>query len=222
MPKLDTTLHLDMYRVGRRRRSLLGRLRSAFRTFLAKNNVYGVEWGDPENVPPLTYVRDHFLLPYITPSTTVVEIGPGGGLWTRYMLAAQSIYAVDFHQELLNELKSNIVHPDIKFIKNSGSDFPGIPPKSVDFLFSFGTFVHLDLELIDQYLTNMKPLLKPESMVVIQYADRTKPMGKLTDGFSDNDPEKMRTLVRKHGYNILEEDVQTMWHSSIVRFALPK
>jgi hypothetical protein len=220
MPKLATSLHLDMYQAGRRRRSLAGRIRSAFRAFLAKNNVYGIEWGDPDEIPPLMYMRDHFLIPYVTSDSTVVEIGVGGGRWTRYMLHAKRIYAVDYHQEILNELKSNYPRGNITFVKNNGDDFPGVAPHSVDFVFSFGTFVHLDLDIIDRYLGNMKPLLKPEANVVIQYADKTKPLGASTDGFSDNDPQRMRNLVLSHGYAIFEEDVKTMWHSSVIRFGL--
>jgi hypothetical protein len=89
MPKLDTPMHLDMFRHGKRQRSLANRIRKAFKVLVAKNDVYGFEWGDPEVVPPLRYVRDHFLKPYISQDTTAVEIGPGGGRWTQYMLNAQ-------------------------------------------------------------------------------------------------------------------------------------
>jgi cyclopropane fatty-acyl-phospholipid synthase-like methyltransferase len=107
------------------------------------------------------------------------------------------------------------------FIKNNGDDFPGIPQCSVDFVFSFGTFVHLDIDIIDRYLAHMKPLLRPDGNVVIQYADKTKPLCKDADSFSDNNPDKMRALVQKHGCTVLEEETKTIWHSSVIRFGLP-
>jgi ubiquinone/menaquinone biosynthesis C-methylase UbiE len=137
------------------------------------------------------------------------------------MLDARRIYAVDYHQELLDELKSNFNRGNITFIKNNGDDFPSIPDGTIDFLFSFGTFVHLDAEIIDRYLKNMKRLLKPEAVVVIQYSDKTKPLGQRNAGFSENDPDRMRTLVLSNGYSIHEEDTKTLWHSAIVRFGLP-
>jgi len=121
--------------------------------------------GDPEYVPPLTYVRDHFLAPYVSASTTIVEIGPGGGRWTRYMLGAQRIYAVDYHQELLDELQKNLGRRNITFVKNNGDDFPGVPDRSVDLVFSFGCFVHLDTDIIARYLDNIRRLLKPDANV---------------------------------------------------------
>ncbi|HEU5397089.1 MAG TPA: hypothetical protein VFV81_07970, partial [Verrucomicrobiae bacterium] len=93
-----------MLDAGKRKRRFRSRVGQAIKVLFA-DEIYGLEWGDPENSPPLQYIRDHFLLPYVRPETTVLEIGPGGGRWTRYMLPARKIYAVDFHQELLDELE---------------------------------------------------------------------------------------------------------------------
>jgi hypothetical protein len=219
VPGLETSIHLDMYRRGKQRRTLRARVRQASRILLNKDgNVYGMEWGDPESMPPLTYVRDHYLLPYVTPTTTAVEIGPGGGRWTRYLLGAERVYAVDFHQELLDELKSNYRPKHLSFVKNNGNDFPGLPVGSIDFVFSFGTFVHLDIDTIDLYLRNIKALLKPSSNVVIHYSDKSKPLGKSNVGFSQNDPDTMRALVTDHGFFVYEEDLTTLWHSAVIRF----
>jgi hypothetical protein len=220
MPGLDTSLHLDMHRAGKRRRGLTTRIRQAWIALTGKGDVYGLEWGDPEASPPLAYVRDRFLRPFVTPETSAIEIGVGGGRWTRYMLGAARVYAVDFHQELLDELRSNYGPANLTFVKNNGDDFPGIAPASIDFIFSFGTFVHLDVDIIDRYLRNMKPLLTATSNVVIQYSDQTKPLARSNPGFSKNDPETMRQLVSSHGYVIFEEDIKTLWHSAVIRFGL--
>jgi len=215
MPSLTTTLHLDMLRKGQH--GLIGRIRRALDAFRA-HKTYGLEWGDPERDAPLIYVKNHFLIPYVTPRTTVLEIGPGGGRWTRYLLAARTVYAVDYHQELLDELGVNFRADNLISIKNNGTDLPGVPPESIDFVFSFGVFVHLDLDLIDAYLGSFKSVLKSGGSIVLQYADKTKPMAKLNDGFAENTPEQMRQFILSHGYRIEEEDTGTMWHSSIVRF----
>lgn len=216
MPALDTPLHIDMHK-NWRKRSLSRRLLKAARIVLGRD-VYGLEWGDPDSNPPLTYIRDHYLLPYLGAETVAVEIGPGGGRWTRYMRGVKTLYAVDYHQELLDELRRSARWPGISFIKNNGDDFPGVPAKSVDLVFSFGVFVHLDVGIIDRYLKNILPLLKDEANVIIQYSDKTKPMARLNDGFAQNDPTTMRRLVTDSGYRIYEEDTQTLWHSSVIRF----
>jgi SAM-dependent methyltransferase len=221
MPKLNTQLHLQMMRGWKKNSRAIPSAedKSAAAGPIPKQ-IYGLSWGDPEKHPALRHVRDHFLRRYISPETTVLEIGPGGGRWTRYLLDAKQIYAVDYHQELLDELRSNFPQPKIIAIKNNGSDFPGVPDGEIDFLFSFGTFVHLDLEIIQAYLENMQRLLKPGSVAVIHYSDMRKPQARSNKGFSDNDPERMCTLVTQCGYRLDEEDTETMWHSSIVRFGL--
>jgi ubiquinone/menaquinone biosynthesis C-methylase UbiE len=208
-----------MHEKSKKNRELVIRLKSAFKMVFSSGKIYGLEWGDPETVPPLGYVRDHFLKPYLSPVATVLEIGPGGGRWTRYMLGVKKIYAVDYHIELLNELKKRVGRKNIEFIHNNGFDFPGVPDQAIDFLFSFGTFVHLDLDIIQQYLENMQRILKPAGVVVLQYSDKNKPLAKANIGFSENTPELMRQLVLKSGFKIQEEDTMTLWHSSIIRFS---
>lgn len=218
MPSLDTDLHLSMLAESRGRRSLRARLGNALRCLRGGTDIYGLEWGDPDALAPLTYIRDRFLAPYVDSCATAVEIGPGGGRWTRYMMGAKALYALDCHQELLEELERNFKGPSLHPVLNDGDDFPGIPDACVDFVFSFGTFVHLDLDIIERYLVNMKRILAPGASVVIQYSDKTKPLGKLNPEFSENDPETMLALLTASGYETLEQDTGTLWHSSLVRF----
>jgi Methyltransferase domain len=226
MPELDTPLHIKMYQgwrktyQGWKKRSLRRRLVKAAQIVFGKHDIYGLEWGDPDSSAPLTYIRDQYLLPYIGTETFAIEIGPGGGRWTRYMKGVKKLYAVDYHQELLDELRRTFHWHNISFIKNNGDDFPGIPANSIDLVFSFGVFVHLDVGIIDRYLKNIKPLLRKEANVIIQYSDKTKPLGRLRAGFSQNDPTTMRHLVTDNGYSIYEEDIQTLWNSSVIRFGL--
>jgi phospholipid N-methyltransferase len=218
MPDLTTTLHLEMLRRSKRRRNLARRLLRALKREFSRSDLYGLEWGDPEVIEPLQFIRDRYLFPYVIAEKCAVEIGPGGGRWTRYMLGFGNIYVVDYYQEILNELRRNFVAPNLTFVKNNGTDFPGIDDRSVDYLFSFGTFVHLDMHLIAEYLTNMRRILKPDANIVIHYSDKTKVMAQINNNFSDNTPEKMRSLVLAARYKICEEDLTSMWHSSIIRF----
>jgi hypothetical protein len=220
MPDLNTTLHLDMLRLSERRRNLVPRILRAVKREWCHGGIYGLEWGDPDVVQPLRFIRDRYVLPYVNAEQCAVEIGPGGGRWTRYMLGFRKLYVVDYYADLLEEMKKNVRKRNIEFIKNNGTDFPGIDERSVNYLFSFGTFVHLDTHLIEAYLRNMKRILKSGSNVVIHYSDKTKVMAQINEGFADNTPGEMRSMVLDAGYRICEEDLTTMWHSSIIRFTI--
>lgn len=217
MPDLDTQLHLDMWRDYRHQRTISRRARRAIRQFLS-HDVYGLEWGDPEVVEPLRFIRDRYVLRYVRPEQVAVEVGPGGGRWTRYLLGFRTLYVVDYHPELLAELRRSFNKPNMRFIANGGCDFPGIQGESVDFVFTFGCFVHLDVHLIKGYLENIRRILRPGGNAVVHYSDKSKIMAQVNASFSENTPERMREMVSQSGFRILEEDLTTMWHSSLVRF----
>jgi hypothetical protein len=66
-----------------------------------------------------------------------VEIGPGGGRWTRYLLGFETVYTVDYYEQLLREFSGNFGHcENVKLVKNNGTDFPGIAPNSIDYVLS--------------------------------------------------------------------------------------
>jgi len=220
MPGLDTSLHLDMLHAFRTKNRLLLRILSAIKREIQARNVYGLDWGDPDVVEPLKFVRDRYVIPYVNSQHYAVEIGPGGGRWTRYLLGFKKLYVVDYHSELLAELKKNYRKSNMQFVKNNGTDFPGIGENTINYLFSFGTFVHLDTNIITLYLENMKHILQAGANVVIQYSDKTKIMAQLNEGFSENTPDRMRQIVLSADYRILEEDLTTLWHSSIIHFTI--
>jgi SAM-dependent methyltransferase len=219
MPDLSTQMHLDMWKSYKEQNSFPSRVRKAIRLLLRPDNIYGLEWGDPEGLPPLMFIRDMYVLPHVSPEQVAVEIGAGGGRWTRYLLGFRELYAVDYHAEILTELRKNFDRPNLKFVKNNGCDFPGIAENSVDFVFSFGCFVHLDLPLVETYLKNIKPILKPGGNVLIHYSDKTKIMAQFKPGFSDNTPDRMKQMIVDAGFRVVQEDLTTMWHSSIVIFS---
>lgn len=218
MPDLDTSLHLDMFRTSPQRRSRLARAWRAAREEWNRPAMYGREWGDPDAIPPLAHFRDHFIKPYVKPGRVGLEIGPGGGRWTRYLLGFDRVYAVDYHRELLAELRRSVPDERVVPIHNNGTDFPGVPDAGVDYVLSFGVFVHLEPHLIEGYLGNLGRILRPGADVVLQYADKTKVMARGNSAFSDNDPERMRAMIAAAGFEIREEDTTSLWHSSIVRF----
>ncbi len=218
MPDLDTKLHVDMLRTYKRENTLVHRVRKAIREVVSPKKVYGLQWGDPENSGPQIFLRDRYVLPYIKPDQVGLEIGPGGGRWTRYMLGFKKLYVVDYYPELLRELRGRFDLPNMQFIVNHGTDFPGVPEHSVDFILSIACFVHLEPHLIAAYLKSMKGILKPGGKVFITYSDKTKVGAQLNATFTENSPELMREMVTEAGFRIVEEDSTVLWNSGIVLF----
>jgi ubiquinone/menaquinone biosynthesis C-methylase UbiE len=221
MPDLSTQLHNQMLRQSKRANAFHRRLLRAVRDAVREPWIYGNDWAVIRNVPPLRHVLEHWVLPYVKPDQVALEIGAGGGRWTRHMLGFRKLYLVDYYPEVMAETKRSLGNRgNLEFVLNNGSDFPGIADSSIDFCFSFGTFVHLDPPIIESYLDNLRRVMKPGANIVIQYSDKTKVLAQKNEGFSDNTPEKMRLAIESRGYRILEEDTTSLWHSSLVRFAI--
>lgn len=221
MPQAASNLHMAMYAQFCHRR-FWRRLRQAVKAFHSawvNGGIYGLQWGDPDVVPPLTWVRDNFLLPYVNPETVGIEIGPGGGRWTRYLLPCKKLFLVDCVPEVLAEAQRRFRRfKHVEFILNGGYDFPGIPDTCATFVFSFGTFVHLEIEIIRKYLESLRRVLAPSAQVVLQYADQTKILAQRNAGFAKTKPDDIRGALLSAGFRIFEEDTTSLWHSSLVRF----
>jgi cyclopropane fatty-acyl-phospholipid synthase-like methyltransferase len=206
MPAVDSPIHLQMLRDSYRRGDT------------DETKFYGREWGDPNDNPFLTLVRDQFIQPYVNLGHTALEIGPGGGRWTRYLLSFQRIYVVDLHQELLDELGKKYRVPHLTPIKGSGTNLPGIPPNTIDYFFSFGVFVHLDAPIIEAYLQSLFIVAKADANLVIQYSDKRKAEAAAEKSFAENDPDRMRRMVTDAGFIVVEENLTALPHSAVVRF----
>jgi SAM-dependent methyltransferase len=201
---------------------------------------YGDQWGDPSvaglryvlrklrhgrKVPGnLAKVRKRYLEPYVTPGTVALEIGSGGGRWTRYLLEARKVVVVELNPEFFAYLRERF--PDdvdrLEFRETPGYELPGVGDESIDFVFSFGTFVHIDPEGIDAYLGEIHRCLRPGGTATIHYGDRSKkffagrPPGYA--GFSDMDAQKMESFLDRHGLEVLAHDRTSLNHSNIVVF----
>src|ERR1700744_338119 len=115
MPDLDTSLHVDML-AEHRRESRYQRFLRVFREL--RSPLYGLQWGDPDFVPPLNFIKERYVIPYVRADHVAVEIGPGGGRWTRYLCGFKTLYAIDYHDALLDELRRNFGKcRNIKFVK---------------------------------------------------------------------------------------------------------
>ena len=184
-----------------------------------KDSIYGLHWGDPDKNPVHIYVRKRFITPYINSNSVALEIGPGGGRWTKYLLEFKKLYVIDPYQEILDELKKNYNKKNMVFIKNNGTDFPRIPKKSIDFLFTYACFVHLEVKTIDKYLKNILKIINNNSKICIQYSDNDKELGR-NKSFTKNNPRIMRKLIIDNGYEIIDEYAESLKNSSIILFKI--
>ena len=181
-----------------------------------RDYAYGDQWGAVDASPVLQVVRDAWLLPFVGPERTTLEIGTGGGRWTRYLLNAQHLYSVDVNPTMLQYTAQRFAGADnLSLLLTDGASLEGIPARTVDFVFSFGTFVHIDPPQIIAYLAQLRPLLRPGADVVLQYADKSKPMASENIHFVHTDPVWMEDLLCTQGYHVVRHSTDLLPHSNL-------
>jgi cyclopropane fatty-acyl-phospholipid synthase-like methyltransferase len=99
---------------------------------------------------------------------TVLEIGCGGGYWTKFLCENSSkVYAIDLLP------KSPLNNNNLTYIENEDMQFDcnSIPSNSIDFAFSFGTFCHLSTSACELYLKDTLRVLKKGGTAIFMYSD---------------------------------------------------
>jgi SAM-dependent methyltransferase len=203
---------------------------------------YGDHWGDPtlsslryhlrrlrgDKSSPgnLSKVVKRYLRPHVTPDAVVLEIGPGGGRWTQFLIGARELVLVELNPQFFRYLRKRFRRNrhKLRFYRTSGYELNGIDACSIDFVFSFGTFVHIEPEGIDAYLAEIARVLRSGGTGTIQYPDRSKPAIQTVSawgGFSDMTAEQMEELLARRGFEIVEHDRALLDHSNVVVIRKP-
>lgn len=142
--------------------------------------VYGLAWGDPESAVWLKPVLHEWLLPALTRHEHLCEIGSGGGRWSRYLVRASKpallidgtpasealIRALPWTDIELESLRSNV-----EFLALPDGAVPIRYRGTVDYVWTFDTFVHFDLPLVVAYLRAISRMLAPGGVLHLHYAD---------------------------------------------------
>jgi ubiquinone/menaquinone biosynthesis C-methylase UbiE len=117
---------------------------------------------------------DHFLLPYAN-GADVLEIAPGHGRWSETLVReARTVVLVDLSPSCIAACRERFAGRDnVSFHVNDGRSLP-VADASVDFVWSFDAFVHMDPPVIDGYLQECARVLRPGGHVVIHHADKRR------------------------------------------------
>ncbi len=93
---------------------------------------------------------------------TILEIAPGFGRWTHYLKDyCQELWVVDRAPACIDACRRRFeTDSHVKCYLNDGLSLPMIPDGSVDFVFSFDSFVHTDRQVTEAYLRELGTKLK--------------------------------------------------------------
>lgn len=136
----------------------------------------GDDWGPEDYV---LHVIENYAAPYITPSSRVLEIGPGGGRYTNHLLSrCAELIGVDVSVKMVRRLLRRFQNQtNAQFLQGSGHDLRGIADRSIDFACAFNVFVQLEAEDVYGYFCELRRVLTDGGHAAIHYADFSNPEG---------------------------------------------
>lgn len=108
------------------------------------------------------------------PTRKVVEIAPGHGRWTHYLAPlSQELHIVDLSDDCISRCKQRFSNlTNIHYHVNDGKSLPSaIEDQSVDFVFSFDSLVHCEMEVIASYFKEISKKLKPGGVAFIHHSN---------------------------------------------------
>ncbi len=139
-------------------------------------NVIGIQ-APNEHIPLFLY--DTLFAPFFGHCGTLLEIGSGGGRFTDLLLlCADRLIAADTSPTMLALLQSRMSQEKkINYLQLDGKGLSQIPSNSIDAVFSFDVFVHLQHWDIYNYIQEINRVLKSGGKAIVHHSNTFSELG---------------------------------------------
>ncbi len=135
-----------------------------------RGDEWSESWGDATNQwHGSLYPR----LKGFVPADTILEIAPGFGRWTQFLAPlCKRLILVDLSGACIEYCKGRFSrYTHIEYHTNDGKSLDMVKDGSVDFVFSFDSLVHAEMDVIDSYLQQFARKLKPDGTGFIHHSN---------------------------------------------------
>lgn len=107
------------------------------------------------------------------PAPRVLEIAPGYGRWTRFLLAGSSDYlGIDLSASCIDVCRREFAEvPHARFVANDGVSLDAAENGAFDFVFSFDSLVHAEMDVLDSYIPQILRKLSPKGVAFIHHSN---------------------------------------------------
>jgi SAM-dependent methyltransferase len=142
----------------------------------------GDDWSEQWGTPADQW--EHVLLPRVGPfldeMATVLEIAPGHGRWTQFLLPrCKRLIAVDLNENCIEHCRRRFNSPRLEAHVNDGRSLEMVTDGSVDFVFSFDSLVHVEADVLDAYVQQIARKLRPDGFAFIHHSNLRSYLGAL-------------------------------------------
>jgi 2-polyprenyl-3-methyl-5-hydroxy-6-metoxy-1,4-benzoquinol methylase len=180
-----------------------------------KGEEWSSSWGSSEaQWFGSLYPRLHNYLP----AARILEIAPGFGRWTRFLLNYCDDYTgIDLSDECVKACKKTFSHVEgARFFKNDGLSLEHATGQ-YDFVFSFDSLVHADSEVFDSYIPAILKLMRPDGVGFIHHSN-FEDSGETVNIHNRSEnvtAEYVRSLIQRNGGSALIQE-KINWGSKLL------
>jgi SAM-dependent methyltransferase len=130
----------------------------------------GDEWGSAHLTEAII---DQYVKPHLRTDAVVLEIGSGGGKYSEKLAPlCKVLICADVSGKMIEGVKRRLQgFTNVRFEKLNGLDLDQFASETIDFVFSFDCFVHVEIEDIYCYLQEIKRVLVPGGRGLLHFAN---------------------------------------------------
>jgi Methyltransferase domain len=146
------------------------------------------------------------------PARAIIEIAPGFGRWTRFLLpVCRRFVGIDLSAQCVAACRDRFRRArHARFVQNDGLSMADAPDARFDLVFSFDSLVHAELEVLEAYVPQILCKLRGRGLAFIHHSN----LAALADGTPNPhrraasvSAEKMSRLVREAGGGVLIQEI---------------
>ncbi len=151
---------------------------------------HGEEWTRSEEWR--TQLIREYIEPHFPNGSAIVEIGPGGGRWSDVLRKrAEQLTLVDVAEKPLELCRERFKDcTNIQYLQSDGRSLP-VADNSVDRIWSYECFVHINPLDIKGYFHEFRRVLKPGGLALIHHAGPPVPGVPYRPGMRSDMTDKM-------------------------------
>jgi SAM-dependent methyltransferase len=106
------------------------------------------------------------------PAAHILEIAPGYGRWTRFLLGhCERLTGIDLCERCVQHCAARLPDAKASFHVNDGRSLSAVADVSVDFAFSFDSLVHAEVDVINDYLRELARVLTPDGIAFLHHSN---------------------------------------------------
>lgn len=159
----------------------------------------------------------NFIDPYFHGCHSILEVGPGAGRWTEFLVPkAQMFVGIDISETCVAECRKRFATAsNAEFVVGSGRDLERIPSNSIDGIWSFDVFVHINSDEFRSYVGEFWRVLRNGGVVVVHHGSAGGTQG----GWRSNMTASLvREFMTERGFDV-ERQVQNWSDAGVEHLA---